>query len=257
MKTLEFYIVQENKVVPPEFVHNESKDTYFTLEDISKQAKLLNIDYTLTCGALSGIPRKTDSFLFIVLSENSLIPGDFLSKILSINNLHRDAACFCGPRIARSSKSTLDLANFLKLYQNYSLDSFSTFISCYINGQDWLYPSISGSIFSGRHYNSVGGYSEHMSPRGPVENIEFFNRIDRSGPMVYSECLKTYKFLTDIDMVRPYMTQWCYEQGYVDQSMNRNSYLKTVVDTPTTQDLLSFYELGRHEQISKQKLWSD
>ena len=143
----------------------------------------------------------------------------------------------------------------LKLYENYSLDSFSTFISCVLNSQNWLYPFMSGCIFSGRHYNSVGGYSELLSPRGPVNSIEFFGRIDKSGPIVYSECLKTYKYLTEDHLGRESMASWCYQQGFLDKSIDRHSCLEIVLDMPETQDLLHMYKLGTFENVSKMKLF--
>ena len=132
MHNLEFYIIQEKKVISRGLQCGHDSETYSSIDDIHKQAKLLNVDYILNTGELKDIPRTTDSFLFCVFGVNCLVPTDFLSKILSINNLHRDASCFCGPRISRTSRVNLELANFLKLYHNYSLDSFSTFISCYI-----------------------------------------------------------------------------------------------------------------------------
>lgn len=251
MKNIEFYVQTCNKIVD----RNYSYEDYYLYEDIHKQGKNLSVDYILNVGPASEIPRKTDAFLFVILDENTLIPNDYLSRILSMNNLHRDMSFCCGPRPTRSSRNNLDYDSLEPLYHTYSLDSFSTFISCLINNEPWSYPPISGCVFSGRHYNSVGGYQELMTPRGPTENYSFLSRIDKTGPAVYTERLKTYKFLTHDEMQINSIAKWCYLKGYTDKSMGLTTYLKTLLTTPKYVEFLAAYQLGECESVTKTKIF--
>ena len=257
MRHLEFYIIQNSKVVDRNLTFTEGPDTYNSIEDIKKQAKLLNLDYSLQIGPLSGVPRKTDSFLFCLLDENTFVPADYLARITSVGNLHRDLSCMCGPRITRYSRIVLDDAELQNHYFKYELDSFSTFISCYLNGQNWLYPPVTSCVYSGRHYNSVGGYNPTESPRGPIQdNPTFMSALDRAGPIVYNERLRTYKFVTYEETNRKHLSKYCYDRGFLDKSINHESYLHTVLQRPTYEDLLSSYQLGMNEFISGGKIFN-
>jgi hypothetical protein len=251
MKNLEFYIQSCDKIID----RNYSYEDYNLYEDIHKQGKNLSVDYLLNVGPASEIPRKTDAFLFVILDENTLIPSDYLSRILSMNNLHRDMAFCCGPRLTRCSRNNLELANLEALYHSYNIDSFSTFISCSINNEPWNYPPISGCVFSGRHYNSAGGYQELITPRGPTENYSFLGRIDKMGPAIYTERLKTYKFLTHDEIQINSMAKWCYFQGYKSKSLGLNTYLKAVLLQDKYAEFLSAYQLGECESVTKTKIF--
>jgi len=256
MKNIEIYIQTNKKIIEDSYVYNTDNCTYKTVEDLKVQAKFLNIDYSITKGPSSEIPRKVDSFLFIILEENSLIPDDYLSRILSMNNLHRDMSCMFGPRLTRSSRIVLELAGFLDFYYNYNLDSFSTFISCYINSQEWLYPPITGCVFSGRSYNSVGGYQELKTPRHTTEeNPDFFSRVDKSGKMIYSDRLTTYKFITHEDLENANIMKWCYSKGFTEELIKHKSYLNVLLRKDGLENLLAAYELGRIEQKTSTKIF--
>ena len=264
MRYLEIFVIKNEKIFDKNFSFIDGPDTYNSIEDIKKQAKELNVDYHLHIEHLSEIPRRTDSFLFVILEENSFIPIDYLARIMSVNNLHRDMACVCGPRITRYSRIGLDIAGLqdgksglLDYYYKYELDSFSTFISCYLNGQNWLYPPTTSCVYSGRHYNSVGGYTPLESPRGPIQdNPAFMSTIDRAGPIVYNERLRTYKFVTHEETDRKHLSKYCYDRGFLDKSINHESYLYTVLQRPTYEDLLSSYQLGMNEFISGGKIFN-
>lgn len=257
MRHLEIFIIKCDKIIDRNFTFIEGPETYRCYEDIKKQAKELNIDYSLQIGPLEELPRKTNSFLFTVLDENSFLPIDYLARIMALNNLHRDLSCMCGPRITRYSRINLGMGEFESHYHKYELDSFSTFISCYLNGQNWLYPPLVGCIFSGRHYNSVGGYSSLESPRGPIQdNPSFMSTIDRAGPIVYNEQLRTYKFVTHEETDRKHLSKYCYDRGFLDKSIDHDSYLHTVLGRPTYEDLLSSYQLGMNEFTSGGKIFN-
>lgn len=248
MKNIEFYITTNESPINKNYNISENKSIYFTYEDLNKQAKNLNIDYSITLGNSSNIPRKTDAFLFVLLEENSLIPDDYLSRIISINNLYRDMSFSCGPRIARYSRNDLKTSSFKENYYKYYIDTSNDIMSKTINKEKFNYPNMYGCVFSGRCYNSVGGFIEKISPRGPIEeNHEFFTKLDSLGPAIYHKKLLTYKMLTDIDTSLKYMMQYCYFKGYSDQSLGISEYIKGALKEKGNEHLLASYQLGQQE----------
>lgn len=289
MNQIEFYIKKSrSKIVPPFYssvVEGESSLYKPVTASLEQQVKELNINAGVHVVDIQDIPVKTGAFLLCVLDENSLIPDDYLHRIVSMNNLHRDAALVCGPVKTVSQTQPIDwfVSRIARVYKNYFLDGFSSFISCYLNDDSQNYPPIDGCVFSGRHYNECGGYRAIMTPRFMLEkNFEFLSRIDKTGPMVYSDRLKTLYYISSEEFEIQNFSRFYYCLGYYDglQSTSkkfRNQFITNAnlleVDSLTWVDdnhdvaeskrdkygqaaatLKCMYELGYTEAIVKGKL---
>lgn len=273
MKQIDFYIKKsKQKVVPPFFTHVLDGESAFVYrpatDELERQIKELGLNAAVNVVDIQNIPTKVDSFLVCILDENSIIPDDYVSRVLSINNLHRDAAMFCGPitPVAQTIPTDWFIARISKTYRSYEIDGFSAFSSCYINKDLQNYPAIDGCIFSGRHYNQVGGYRPIMSPRSLVEkNDLFFAALDKIGPMIYSDRLKTLYYITSEELRPEHMPKYYYSLGYVDGLAKNpaSPIMLESIDVPAEYRdqyevhaalLRGSYDLGKNEAISKTKI---
>lgn len=195
------------------------------LDSLKNQAEAFEIPVNVELVNLDEIPRSTDSFLTIILHQNSLIPEDYLPRIMAMNNLHRSAACFCGPVYTRSKSHPRDwfISRILKGYKNYEIDSFGTSLSCKINTEVLNYPPIFGCVFSSRYYNDAGGYEPLRSPRHDIENNTlFFKKIDTIGDVIYSSKLNTSYFVTAEEFEIENFSKYYYSLGYQQGLMTEN-----------------------------------
>lgn len=254
MDNLVIYIKDNDKIVPDSFYYQKNEVIYRPAVSLHNQIKNIQASCTIISGPSENIPKKVNSNLFIILESNSLVPDDYLSRLFSMSNLHRDMVVSCGPRLTCSSRIAKEQHELLGLYEVYELDSFSSFISCKINDEKSNYPSIYGSLFSSNYYNSVGGYSEIVSPRGNIEkNVLFFDSLSKFGPMIYSQQLLTYKYLTVNDLEDKNILKWFYNQGYSD-AMCGSIYTSTYIEILSKRDMVrykSIYELGYNEGLLK------
>lgn len=223
MKTIIFYIVESPyKKVPPSIVHSNPDDdkySYLTPEQtLEKQAKEFNVDIEIREVSLNEIPIKAESFLLCFLDKNSLVPSDYIARILSMNNLHTNAVAFCGPVFTTKSVHKIDwfISKVSNLYKKYSLDSFDSFISCRLNEDEQNYPEITGTIFSGSNYTKLGGI-QTISARYDIPKVsEFFSRSKDLGDIIYSSRLSTGYFITAEEFNIENFSQYYYKLGYQD-----------------------------------------
>jgi hypothetical protein len=290
MNQIEFYIKKSrHKVVPPFYSHLLKEEQSFLYRPVTQaleqQIKELNLNAGVHVVDLQDIPTKTNAFLLCILDENSMVTDDYVARITSMNNLHRDMAMLCGPVRAISKTQPLDwfISRIANIYKDYNIDGFSSFVSCYLNKDTQNYPPIEGCIFSGRHYNECGGYRAIITPRYALEkNFEFLSAIDKSGPIVYSEKLRTLYYVNSEEFDIPNFSKFYYCLGYYDglQSTSGKFYNQFIVnanllevesltwirknmEVPETKrdqysqmaaTLKLMYELGYGEAIVKNKL---
>lgn len=273
MKQVEFFIKKsKHKVVPPFFTHMLDGESAFmyrpVTEELERQVKEIGLSAAINIVDIQNIPTKVESYLVAILDENSLITDDYVSKILSINNLYRDASMFCGPvlPIAQTIPTDWFIGRISKTFKLYEINGFSSFSACYLNQDIQNYPHIDGCIFSGRHYNQVGGYRALFSPRTLVEkNDAFFAALDKIGPIVYSDRLKTLYYITSDEYDLTYIGKYYYSLGYSDGLSNQplSQIVLEATDVPVEHRdeyeshiaaLRGMYELGRIEAKSRNKI---
>lgn len=226
MNDLEFLLLRnKNKKLLPtmEFpVYTDSPYVYkqagHSIDEQSKSLTGLSIGKTVI--EYEEIPSKINASILCILDENSIVPSDYINRILAMNNLHTRASFFCGPVFNTSPVIPTDLLNskISNSYKTYGLNEFGSFISCYLNDDFRNYPPIHGNIFIGSYYNSVGGYNPVISPRGRVyRNPKFFDRLEKtSTDIIYSSRLSTGYFITAEELSIENFSSYYYALGYSD-----------------------------------------
>lgn len=261
MNQIEIYIKKtRHKAVPPFYSHSFDRDQSSlyrpALDSIKAQIKELGVTASVDLVDVQDIPVKTNAFLLCILDENSLIADDYIARILSTNNLHRDMAMVCGPVLPVSKNQPLDwfVLKIADTYKKYDLKNFSSFISTYINGDYQNYPSIEGCIFSGRHYNEMGGYRPVITPRFLMEkNYDFLSGLDRIGPLVYSERLSTLYYVNPEELEMNNFSKFYYCMGYYDALCppNAKSYNSVVLALEFVDNDSAYADKTDSDRISK------
>lgn len=210
------FIIKKNafKAVPPNYSVGELENCLVSLD---KQVKAFNINCSITPTDIKDVPRKTDAFLVCFLDENSLIPNDYLIRITSMSNLYRDSTCFCGPVSTHSVVLPNDwfLSRILQSYKNYNLKWFNEGVFI-INKDTNVYPPLEGCIFSGYHYNLMGGYVPTESPRGLIErNNILLSKIDSCGLILYCSKLQTGLYISGEEFTLENFNKYFYNMGYM------------------------------------------
>jgi hypothetical protein len=230
---IKFLIKKSLNTVVPEFFSCETTDKTSIYRPVTPslndQLRSLGVAGSISILSVEDFPTHVDDFLVCVLDENSLVPDDYIARIMAMNNLHRDAALFCGPVGTHSSiKPTSTINKILELYKTYHYDSFSRFISCEINNDYNYYPPITGCVISGRVYNMVHGYKPQRTVRSIIENNkDFFCSLSKLGPMIYSNRLSTFQYLTSEDLKTENLIQYWYTEGYSSAQLDKHNKVDT------------------------------
>lgn len=237
MNQVEFYIIRSETLVVPAFFNTNISGQMFrpAYDVIEKQIKELNLNAGVNMVDIKDIPVNTQSFLVCILGENSLVPDDYVARLLSMNNLHRNMSLLCGPVNTTSNVIPKDwfISKIAKNYKNYEIDGFSSFISCYLNNDESNYPPIEGCIFSGRHYNECGGYRPIFSPRYLItKDSNLLSELDKSGPIIYSDRLRTITYISSDEYEMSNFSKYYYRLGYYDgtRGINHNSKILEITD---------------------------
>lgn len=247
MEDIHFFILKSKfKSVPPEFNHVDLPYTYrpclISLNDQIKQITGVSISCSII--EYEDIPSNVKAGIICILDENSLIPSDYINRILAINNLHTNACFFCGPvdTIYSQIKNDWFISKISGLYKRYNIGELNHFISCEINNDTINYPIILGNIFIGAYYNAVGGYNPIVSPRGPIyKNPHFFKRLNRveNRPMVYNNRLSTMYFITNEEMEISNFGHYYYTLGYMDGlAANNQSFVDQYIKSNNMLEIL-------------------
>lgn len=241
MEQIQFYIKKSTHKVVPSFYSHLYKNDQSNLfrpatESLERQIVELGLDAAVRVVDAQNIPNKTDAHLIGILSENSLIPDDYLSRVISTSNLHRDMSTLCGPVTPVSEVKPTDwfISRIAKTYRVYEIDGFSSFISCYLNNDHLNYPSVDGCVFSGRHYNEAGGYSPVITPRTLLyKNIAFMRAMDKIGPIVYSDRLRTLYYVNHEEFEVENFAKFYYCMGFYDglNMTGEQLYKKAVINS--------------------------
>jgi hypothetical protein len=226
MHDLEFLVIRnKNKRVFAEMEFSNPNDCPYVYKActsaINEQTKsLTGLSVGLSFIEYEEIPAKTNSSILCILDENSLVPSDYINRILAMNNLHTSSGFFCGPIFTECSaiKTNWFVSRISNLYKRYTLNEFGSFISCKLNDDIRNYPPVSGNVFIGSYYNRVGGYNPVTSPRGPIyRNVKFFDRLNKSNvDIIYSTRLSTGYFITQEEMNIENFSSYYYAIGYSD-----------------------------------------
>jgi hypothetical protein len=223
MKTIQFYILKSPyKKIPPGLIFNNPEDQEYpytpVFASLEGQAKEFSVDIEVSEIEITEIPTRANSYLIVFLDQNSIIPQDYIARILSMNNLHTNAAAFCGPVFTEKSVHKIDwfISKISSLYKRYSLDGFDSFISCRLNDDEQNFPPISGSIFSGSHYTKIGGI-KCISSRYPFADTQLFlQKAKDIGEIIYSSRLSTGYFITTEELEIENFSKYYYQLGYSD-----------------------------------------
>lgn len=225
---IKFLIKKSQRTVVPGFFSCEGEDKSVmyapATESLKKQIQSLSISADIQVLNIEDFPQRVDSFLVSILDENSVIPDDYVARVLAMNNLHRDFSLFCGPVKPYFSLKPASAINaaLLNMYKLYNYESFSSFISCSLNGDHNHYPCITGCVISGHAYNMAHGYTCNKTPRSILENNKnFFKLIENIGPMIYSARLGTFYYITS-DEARPdNLIKYWYEVGFENGQIDK------------------------------------
>lgn len=219
---LQFLIIKSDfKKIPPllEFSNpNDSPYVYMSCVDsIKSQVLHLGLNTDINIIEYKDIPSKVNAHLVVFLSEKSLVPSDYVNRILAMNNLHTNAGAFCGPIFTQKPEGfDWFTSKIAETYMRYSLDSFSSFISCSLTKDNENYPPIFGNVFVGHYYNKIGGYNPIKSERANIyTNPKCFERLERSGgELIYSERLSSGYYITAEEMSIENFKNYYYSMGY-------------------------------------------
>lgn len=158
---------------------------------------------------IEDIKRKTEASLVVILDEDTYVPHDFINRVISFNNLFRDAGILCGPVYP-----TLE-SDFSKSYYTYDLKFGSSVVSDITNEQN-SYPSMIGCVISGEAYNRYL-YSPTISTRHKsVDNSFFLASIAREFKIYYSPKMFKARFLEKSDLEITVLSDYYYNLGYQD-----------------------------------------
>lgn len=233
LKTINFYTIDsEYKKVPPCMLFSNKEESaykYVPIEDnLQKQIEQFDIDAEIHQISLESIPVRADSHLICFLDQNSLIPSDYVARIIAMNNLHTDAVAFCGPVFVEKAVSPTDwfISKIAAQYKRYSLDGFDSFISCTLNEDQQNYPDINGLILIGQYYNKMGGISI-IKDRHIIPNVSLFlNNVSSMGDIVYSSRLSTGYFVTSQEFNIENFSKYYYKLGYLNGLKSNNIDMK-------------------------------
>jgi hypothetical protein len=232
MKDIEVLIVGENKKQrPANLVCN--REQMFPAYHTAKEIQEYGLSGDIKRVSIDEIKNKTDASLVVILDDDTYIPHDFINRVISFNNLFRDAGILCGPVYP-----TLD-SDFSKSYHTYELKFGSSVVSDITKEQN-SYPSMIGCVISGEAYNRYL-YSPTVSTRHKsVDNSFFLDVITREFKIYYSPRLFKARYLEKSDLEITVLSDYYYNLGYQDglaasaksQDEKRTELWARFVDSP-------------------------
>ena len=208
MKDIEVLIVGENKKQrPANLVCN--REQMFPAYHTAKEIQEYGLSGDIKRVSIDDIKNKTDASLVVILDDDTYIPHDFINRVISFNNLFRDAGILCGPVYP-----TLD-SDFSKSYHTYELKFGSSVVSDITKEQN-SYPSMIGCVISGEAYNRYL-YSPTASTRHKsVDNSFFLTAIAKEFKIYYSSKLFKARYLEKSDLEITVLSDYYYNLGYQD-----------------------------------------
>ena len=187
-------------------------------DSLQKQATQFGIDVIVNLVDIENIPTTSDASLVGILDENMFIRSDYLAAVVSINNLHRDAAVLCGPICTRHKNNSDWFTKAIEEnYKNYNIPVTEEMLLIDISDEEHNFPPINGCFFSGVVYNDMGGYTPVASPRGYLRNNKhFIKMMSTKGRIIHSSSLKSIYFISEAEFDVESISEYYYDLGYQD-----------------------------------------
>lgn len=204
--------------VVPHLHESYINDTLYTPAYFSLKRQLQDQSISGSVDIIEQFPRKTMAFLVCILDENSLVPDDYVARLLAVNNIHRDMSMCCGPVLNMYPEHKIDKTEsaIVAKYKQYKIPAISNVISCTIDDSDH-FPPTTGCLISGHYYNQIGGYTPIETVRcSTIDNPAVFNRLLKLGPIIYSTALSTSYFVTSDELNMANYAKHFYDLGYFD-----------------------------------------
>ena len=187
------------------------------LDSIKRQVRELEINAEVQLIEAGEVPRDVDSRLVIILDQNALIPRQYLLSAVSMNNMYKSKAVFCGPVSTKSSSKPNDwfIAEVAEHYKTYTLNEFNKVLAFDITEEPNLFPPATSCVISGRFYNEVGGYTTLVSPRGDIKNNSMFLlELSKIGSIIYTKSLETSYYVSPAEFEISNFSKFFYQLGY-------------------------------------------
>ena len=121
MKTADIFILKSNHDNEAAF-HEET--SYYNVNDIYKQSELLKLSCSINSVYINEVPRSTEAAIVIFLQDNCMIPGNYISRVLSLKTLHPEASGFFSDVNARITRCSHEVSEFYEyFYRKINFDS--------------------------------------------------------------------------------------------------------------------------------------
>jgi hypothetical protein len=187
MKTADIFILKSGHENETSF-HEET--SYYNVNDIYKQSESLKLSCSINSVDINEVPRSTEAAIVIFLHNNCMIPGNYLSRVLSLKTLHPEASGFFSDVNARITRCSREVSEFYEyFYRKINFDSNTLSYKC--NTVEEL-RSLHGLVIDGRTYNAVGGYTPYkIKSKSYYYNHAFFSSLLSYSSFIYSSSLKT------------------------------------------------------------------
>lgn len=236
------YIIQKNRPISNGVIEYKNQKTYRTVASLEEQARRSKIDIDIIKGVPADIPTRIKDDYILIIEENMLIHDDYLIDIVSSCMIHRDMSVLCGPVY----NSSLEDSNSGYMEYNINPYSYSTIHSFHLGDEVSNYPDINNVVFSGLHYNSLGGYRREPSTRGFCTNYGFLSSMAKQGKVIYSESISSIRYEPMHENSKLDLSNYYLRLGYENAMYNRNDtkLLHYIKDFPT---YALYYNVGKHE----------
>ena len=185
------------------------REQMFPAEHTAKEIQEYGLTGDVKRVSVDTIASKTDASLVVILDDVTYVPRDFINRVVSFNNLFRDAGILCGPVYP-----TLQ-SRFSKSYYTYDLNFGSSVVSD-ITEEVNSHPSMIGCVISGEAYNRYL-YTPTVSIRHKsMDNSFFLASIAREYKIYYSPKLFKARYLEKSDLEITVLSDYYYNLGYQD-----------------------------------------
>ena len=208
MNDIEVLIVKKPKTNRPTSVMCQ-RERLVQPENTKREIYDYNLKGNVTKVNVEDLSKRVNANLVVILDECTYVPEDFINRVVSFNNLFRDAGILCGPVYP-----TLD-SKFSKSYYTYDL-KFGTSVVSDISKEPNSYPSIIGSVITGQAYNSYLYSPVKSSRHVSADNSFFTSSITKQYKIYYSQKLFKARYLDKSDMDISVLSDYYYNLGYQD-----------------------------------------
>lgn len=174
-----------------------------------KEINEYGLNGTVKKVSIDDLSKKIEANLIVILDEDTYITEDFVNRIVSFNNLFRDAGILCGPIFP-----TLE-SRFSKSYYTYDLKFGSSVVSD-ISKEENSYPSMIGCVITGQAYSKYL-YRPVKGPRHTsADNMYFLTSLCQEYKIYYSPALFKARYLDKSDIELNVLSDYYYNLGYQD-----------------------------------------